>query len=190
MPWSKALSRDGDQNTFIGLQCSRSRGGCYYSGLTLFPRVLGKTVISGISFRFVFKTQHNALETNKGNQNLTAQFLPCSERKDKGGDNFFPSFFPFPSPVLPRNAFVASSKASIRPGSLRSGWRVQEGKGAGSPAGGYSWVSQSARHRGRTGWRDRRPVSSKEGKRKEGNQRGRNGWHVSWYQPALQHPKA
>lgn len=48
---------------FIGLQLSRSRGGCYCTGRILFPSVLGKTVISGISFRFMYKTQHNALET-------------------------------------------------------------------------------------------------------------------------------
>ena len=50
--------------------------------------------------------------------------------------------------------------------------------------------SESAQQRGCTGSRDRRQISSKEGKRKKGNQKGRNGRHVSWYQPALQHPKA
>lgn len=63
MSWNKALSRGGYQTTFMGLQCSQSHGGWQYTGLILLLSVLGKPVIDGISFRFVFKTQLKALET-------------------------------------------------------------------------------------------------------------------------------
>lgn len=123
MPWSKALSRGGDQNMFTGLQYSQSHGGCHYTGLILFPSVLGKTVISRFLFRFVFKTQYNALET-KAPKTLQLNSYLVHWRRIKKEPFFSPS--PFPLPVLPKNAFVDSSKASIRPASLHRGWRVQE----------------------------------------------------------------
>lgn len=123
MPWSKAFSRGGDQNTFTGLKYSQSHGGCHYIVLILFSSVLGKRVINVFLFRFVFKTQYNALET-KAPKTLQLNSYPVQWGRIKKEPFFSP--YPFPLPVLPRNAFVDSSKASIRPASLHRGWRVQE----------------------------------------------------------------
>ena len=153
----------------------------------IFPRCGGKN-----SHLWNFSQVHvqNPAQSigNKGSQNLTAQFLPCSVTNDKVGASFSTSPFTFPSLVLPRNARVVSSKANIRPASLCSGWRVQDRKDEASPAGEYSWIRGQQREL--TESRNSRWVSCKEGKRKKGNHRGRNGRHPSWYQPGLQHPMA
>lgn len=175
MPWSKALSRGGDQNTFTGLQYSQSHGRCHYTGLILFPSVLGKTVISRFLFRFVFKTQYNALET-KAPKTLQLNSYPVHWERIKK-EPFFPL-------LLFLSLYLCSQKMH-----LLTVQRQALGQPVCTGAGGCKrekrWGKpcrrilmdqhQPAQHRECTRSRDRKGASSKEGKRKKGNQRARNG---------------